>query len=116
MGGGTFGGCIGWIGVIMRSEKLDELPEVYPDSKRTSFIAKLLKAENLPCDDVVPGGERTALKSGLFASESLPFDERPAPVVGRSSFIATLFSRESLPDDTAQEPGLPGRGPRGLEK
>jgi hypothetical protein len=113
MASGFIARCVELIHLVKRSEVLDELPGVSLDTRRASFVSKLLKAESLPFDDPVPVRDRAPLTSRLFASETLPFDERPGPDGGRTSFIATLFSREALPVDQAPGPGPVGRGPRG---
>jgi len=110
MARGFFGRYLEWIGIFMRSENLDELPEAPLDPERTSFIFRLLKSESLPFDDVVAGGQRPALLSGFLASEPLPLDDCPKPRDGRASFIARLFSRESLLEDPIPGPGSVSRG------
>ena len=99
------------IRVIIRSENLDELPEVPVDSGRASFFSRLMKSESLPLDEVVSVGQRLPRGSGIFASELLPLDDRLEPFGGRPSFVATLFSREPLPVDSAPGPRPVGRAP-----
>jgi hypothetical protein len=67
-----------------------------------------MKSESLPFDPEVSGGRPSPRTSGLFAAEPLPMDAPPETRGGRTSFIVTLFSRESLPVDP-----VPGRGPLG---
>ena len=95
--------------VIMRSESLDELPEVAVNPERTSFFSKVLQAESLPFDEAAVVGKRSKGRSGLLASEALPFDERPEPRGGRASFFTTLFSREPLLEDPIPGPRAAGR-------
>ena len=111
MARGSFGRYAEWFGVIMRSENLDELPEVSLVPKRTSFFSRLMKSESLPFDDGVSGGQPSPHTPGLLAAEPLPLDDRPEPRGGRTSFITTLFSRESLPVDPVPGPGPVGRDP-----
>jgi len=68
-----------------------------------------MKSERLPFDPEVSGGRPSPQFSGLLAAEPLPLDDRPEPRGGRTSFIATLFSRESLPVDPVPGPGPVGR-------
>jgi len=97
------------IGIVMRSEKLDKLPEAALVPKRTSLFSRLMKSERLPFDPEVSGGRPSPQFSGLLAAEPLPLDDRPEPRGGRTSFITTLFSRESLPVDPVPGPGPVGR-------
>jgi len=113
MASGFFGRLVAAIQLVKRSEVLDELPETSVDTRRTSFVSKLLKAESLPFDNTVAERARAPHASGLFASETLPFDERSGPDGGRTSFIAKLFSREALPVEPAPGPGAVSRDPRG---
>jgi len=111
MASGSFKRYAEWIGVLMRSEDLDELPETPLVPKLTSFFSRLLKSESLPFDEAVPSGRSSSLTSGLFSAEPLPLDERPESRGGRTSFVVKLFSRESLPVDPVPEPGPVGRDP-----
>jgi hypothetical protein len=99
------------IRVIMKSEDLDELPQAALGPGRASLLSVILKAESLPFDDAEPAGKRSPHGSGLFASEVLPLDDRHEPLDNRASFIARLFSRETLPVDPIPGPGPGGRGP-----
>jgi hypothetical protein len=109
MAHGLFGRFAEVIGVVMRSENLDELPEAPLVPRLTSFFSRLLTSESLPFDDEAPGERAQPRASGLFAFEALPRDDRPEPHSRRSSFIATLFSRESLPVDPVRGSGPAGR-------
>ena len=110
MASGSSGRYTEMLKVIMRSESLDELPEVSVNPERTSFFSKVLQAESLPIDEAALRGKRLKGTSGLLAFETLPFDERPDLRGGRTSFFSTLFSRESLPEDPIPGPGPAGRG------
>jgi len=68
-----------------------------------------MKSEGLPFDFEVSGGRPSPQTSGLFATETLSLDDRPDPRGGKTSFIATLFSRESLPVDPVPGSGHVGR-------
>jgi hypothetical protein len=70
-----------------------------------------MKSESLPFDFEVSGGRSSPQTSGFFATEPLPLDDHSDPRGGRTSFIATLFSRESLPVDPVPEAGPAGRDP-----
>jgi hypothetical protein len=102
----SFEHVAGLLSVIMRSESLDELPESPRGPERTLFLSRLLKSESLPFDDSVPAGQNVPRTSGLFLSEPLPFDDTRKPREGRRSFLATIFSSETLPADP-----VPGSGP-----
>lgn len=95
----------------MKSENLDELPDAPLVPKLTSFFSRLMKSESLPFDAEVSGGRPAPPISRLLAAEPLPMDDRPEPRGRRTSFIATLFSRESLPVDPVPGPGPAGRKP-----
>jgi hypothetical protein len=96
----------------MRSENLDKLPEAALVPKPISFFSRLMKSESLPFDFEVSGGRYSPRKtSGFLATEALPLDDCPEPRGGRTAFIATLFSRESLPVDPVPEAGPAGRDP-----
>lgn len=99
------------IGIVMKSENLDELPEARLVPKQTSFFSRLMESERLPFDAEVSGGRSAPLTSRLLAAEPLPMDDRPEPRGGKTSFFATLFSRESLPVDPVPGPGPAGRKP-----
>ena len=106
---GSFGRYAEWFGAMMRSENLDKLPEASLVPKKASFFSRLMKSESLPFDFEVSGGRSSPQSSGFLTAEALPLDDRPEPHGGRTSFIATLFSRESLPVDPVPEPGPVGR-------
>lgn len=113
MGGGSLGRITELFNVIMRTETLDQIPEIPSDRGRGSFFSGLLKSESLPFDEPVPAGLRSPRSSGLFAAEVLPLDAPPAPPEGRTPFIARLFSGEALPVDPAPAPRPGSRGSRG---
>jgi len=108
---GSFGRYAEWFGAMMRSENLDKLPEASLVPKKASFFSRLMKSESLPFDFEVSGGRPSPQTSGLFATEALPLDDRPEPRGGRTAFITTLFSRESLPVDPVPGSGHVGRDP-----
>ncbi len=93
-----------WISLILRPEKLDELPETPKGSTGGSFFGWLMRAESLPFDEIVVNGQRGSSPSGLFAAESLPLDTPPDRRAGRRSFFAILFSRERLSDSPVAAP------------
>jgi hypothetical protein len=111
MARGSYGRYKEWLDAILKPESLDELPGVPHEAKRVAFFSELLKSEELPFDDAVPQRQMSPHTSGLFASEQLTLDDCPDPRGGRTSFIALLFSGESLPVDPVPGSGPDGRGP-----
>ena len=110
MARGALGRYAELLGVVMRSENLDKLPETDLMPKRSSLFSRLMKSERLPFDPEVPRGRPSPQLSGLLGAEPLPMDARPEPRRGRVSFFATLFSGETLPADPVPAPGPDGRG------
>ena len=89
---------------IFRSENLglDEAPS--RDDGSPSFLAWLMKPEELPRPAVSVPPRKTSFLNWLLVPEKLP----PPPgeeAPGRPSFLAVLTSREDLPKDP--EPGKP---------
>jgi hypothetical protein len=77
MGNGPAGRFKVLMDVILKSEVLDELPEVGPDPKRLSVFSRLMKSEELPYD-APPEAVRHRFIARLFSREQLPFDPIPA--------------------------------------
>jgi hypothetical protein len=113
MGNGPAGRFKELLGVIMKSEVLDELPVVGPDPQRQSVFSRLMKSEDLPYDAPPVADRRSSLPTGLFSAELLPMDERPEPRIARTPFMSRLFSKEQLPFDPTPERGVSKRGPGG---
>ena len=99
MAGGSSGRFKELLGIVMKSEVLDELPEVHPDRERTSVFSKIMRSEVLPFDEQDGVKRRAPLAPGLFATETLPYDEPAESRRGRIPFMTTLFSREELSQD-----------------
>ena len=97
------------LGVIMKSEVLDELPEVRPNQDRSSVFSTIMRTEVLPFDETERGSQRAPLAPGLFAPEILPFDDVHEQRRPRIPFMTTLFARETLSLDPKPEPGPVGR-------
>jgi len=87
------------VDVIIRTEELDEIPQVVPNHQRASFFSRLMKSEDLPFEEVPAAARRASPPAGLFLAEQLPLDEPSETLGGRVSFASRLFSTEQLPFD-----------------